>query len=50
MNNQTEKYKVYVVENNNRRLIATFEDVGDAREYVDFIIKKHGSKFVILPV
>lgn len=34
-------YKVYVVEFEQKRLVATFEDIGDAREYVDFMKNKY---------
>ena len=34
-------YKVYVVENNLKRLVATFEDLYDAREYVEFMENKY---------
>ena len=34
-------FKVYVEEFDHRRLIATFEDECDAREYVEFKTEKH---------
>lgn len=34
-------YKVYVVEFGQMRLVATFEDEFDAREYVEFMTEKY---------
>ena len=34
-------YKVYVVEFERKRLVATFEDEFDAKEYVDFVSEKY---------
>lgn len=36
-----EKYEVYVVEFEQKRLVATFEDMEDAKEYVAFISEKY---------
>jgi len=35
------QYKVYVEEFNQKRLVATFEDEQDAREYVEFKTENH---------
>lgn len=34
-------YKVYVSEFNQKRLVATFEDINDAREYVNFLENRY---------
>ena len=40
-------YEVYIIEKI-RRLVATFEDIQDARDYVDFATNKYGNEYIII--